>query len=224
VLRAERINYADTSFPFVRRERRWPVYEDGLKRVLDIGLASLGLVATFPIWLGILIAIRLDSPGPSIFVQQRVGRHGRTFRFFKFRSMYADAEQRLAEVRAQNEVDGPVFKIRKDPRVTRVGAFLRRSSLDELPQLINILRGDMSLVGPRPPLPAEVAQYRPSDSVRLSVKPGLTCLWQISGRSNVSFDQWMELDREYVRNLSLWMDLIILVRTFKAVLSMRGAY
>jgi lipopolysaccharide/colanic/teichoic acid biosynthesis glycosyltransferase len=138
--------------------------------------------------------------------------------------MYVDAEGRLDELLACNEIDGPVFKIRNDPRVTRVGGFLRRTSLDELPQLINVLKGDMSMVGPRPPLPREVDEYRPSDIFRLSVKPGLTCLWQISGRSNVSFDQWMEYDREYVRDMSLWLDLGILLRTVGAVLTMRGAY
>lgn len=182
------------------------------------------MIAIFPIWLAIVIAIRLDSPGPAIFVQKRVGQHGRPFRFYKFRSMYLDAEQRLADVLTQNEIDGPVFKIRKDPRVTGVGSFLRRTSLDELPQLINVLRGEMSMVGPRPPLPREVEQYRPADLVRLQVKPGLTCLWQIKGRSNVGFDRWMELDREYVRSMSFGLDLRILVRTVAAVLTMRGAY
>ena len=204
--------------------RRWLGYEEALKRLVDILLATLGLVATLPLWLGIVLAIRLDSPGPAIFVQERVGRHGRHFRFYKFRSMYADAEQRLAEVQAHNEIDGPVFKMRKDPRVSKVGALLRRTSLDELPQLINVLKGEMSLVGPRPPLPREVEQYRPGDTVRLSVKPGLTCLWQVSGRSNVGFDQWMEYDREYVRNMSLWLDLQILLRTVWVVISCRGAY
>jgi len=138
--------------------------------------------------------------------------------------MYADAEHRMEELRASNEVSGPVFKMRSDPRVTRVGLLLRRTSLDELPQLFNVLRGEMSLVGPRPPLPKEVAQYTPTDMVRLSVKPGLTCLWQISGRSTVGFADWMELDREYVRNMSLWLDLSILFRTVGAVLNMRGAF
>jgi exopolysaccharide biosynthesis polyprenyl glycosylphosphotransferase len=202
----------------------WFVYEDSLKRLLDVALAMFGLVATLPIWLGIFLAIKLDSPGPAIFMQQRVGLHGRRFRFYKFRSMYVDAEQRLAEVQAHNEIDGPVFKMRNDPRVSRVGAFLRRTSLDELPQLLNVLMGDMSLVGPRPPLPREVEKYRPSDLVRLTVKPGLTCLWQVSGRSTVGFDQWMEYDREYVRNMSLWLDVQILLRTVWVVISCRGAY
>ena len=199
-------------------------YERTLKRILDLVLATVGLIGSLPIWLAIVIAIRVDSPGPAIFVQERVGLHGRRFRFYKFRSMYLDAEARLAEVQAHNEMDGPVFKIRKDPRVSKVGAFLRRTSLDELPQLFNVIKGDMSLVGPRPPLPREVEQYRPGDIVRLSVKPGLTCLWQIRGRSNVGFDQWMEYDREYVRNISLWLDVRILIRTVRVVLSGTGAY
>jgi exopolysaccharide biosynthesis polyprenyl glycosylphosphotransferase len=208
----------------VRARPSWFRYETAVKRALDLVMATLGLIATAPIWLAIVIAIKLDSPGPAIFVQDRVGHHGRRFRFYKFRSMHVDAERRLAELRAQNEVDGPVFKMRKDPRISKVGAFLRRTSLDELPQLLNVLKGDMSMVGPRPPLPREVEKYRPSDIVRLSVKPGLTCLWQIRGRSTVGFDTWMEYDREYVSNLSLALDLSILVRTVWAVLSCRGAY
>lgn len=201
----------------------WFRYETA-KRALDLVMATLGLISTAPIWLAIVIAIKLDSPGPAIFVQERVGLNGRRFRFYKFRSMHVDAERRLAELRAQNEVDGPVFKMRKDPRISKVGAFLRRTSLDELPQLLNVLKGDMSMVGPRPPLPREVEKYRPSDIVRLSVKPGLTCLWQIRGRSTLGFETWMEYDREYISNLSLRLDLSILVRTVWAVLSCRGAY
>jgi len=208
----------------ILRSHQWFRYQHGLKRLLDLVIATLGLIGSLPLWLGIAIAIKLDSPGPLIHVQERVGLNGRRFRFFKFRSMYVDAEARLNSLLEHNEATGPVFKMRNDPRITRVGAILRRSSLDELPQLINILLGEMSLVGPRPPLPREVEQYRLSDYVRLAVKPGLTCLWQVSGRSNCSFDQWMELDREYVRNLSLKLDLTILARTVGAVLSGRGAY
>lgn len=224
VLRANPITHADQSIDVAWRRRSWLVYETSLKRLLDLVLATLGLAASVPIWLAIAIAIKVDSPGRVIFVQERVGLHGRRFRFYKFRSMHVDAEQRLAEVQSKNEVLGPVFKMRRDPRVTKVGAFLRRTSLDELPQLVNVLKGDMSLVGPRPPLPREVEHYRPNDMVRLSVRPGLTCLWQIRGRSNVSFEQWMEYDREYVRRMSLWVDVTILMRTVVAVLSMRGAY
>jgi exopolysaccharide biosynthesis polyprenyl glycosylphosphotransferase len=218
------VSFADARFRVAWTMRGRHFYEGVVKRALDLMLSSLGLLAVLPIWLLVVAAIRVESPGPAIFVQERVGLRGRRFRFYKFRSMYVDAEKRLADVMTQNEVDGPVFKIRNDPRVTRVGAFLRRTSLDELPQLVNVLMGEMSLVGPRPPLPREVEQYRPSDAVRLNVKPGLTCLWQISGRSNVSFDDWMELDREYIRNLSLWLDVSILLRTVGAVLTMRGAY
>jgi lipopolysaccharide/colanic/teichoic acid biosynthesis glycosyltransferase len=207
-----------------RRPYRLLRYRYGPKRLLDILIATAGLVGSLPLWVAIAIAIRLDTRGPIFHVQERVGLNGRRFRFYKFRSMHMDAEARLQSLVALNEATGPVFKMRNDPRVTRVGAVLRRTSLDELPQLINILSGEMSLVGPRPPLPREVEQYRLSDHVRLSVKPGLTCLWQISGRSNCNFDEWMELDQTYVRGLSLKLDLAILVRTVWAVLSCRGAY
>jgi exopolysaccharide biosynthesis polyprenyl glycosylphosphotransferase len=224
VQRAERINHVDATVGLHRSIRRPFRYETTLKRVLDVVLAGLGLLATLPLWLVIVVAIRLDSPGSAFFVQERVGIHGRRFRFYKFRSMYADAERRIAELQSSNEVSGPVFKMRSDPRVTRIGLLLRRTSLDELPQLLNVLKGEMSLVGPRPPLPKEVEQYRPNDAIRLSVKPGLTCLWQISGRSTVGFDEWMEFDREYIRRMSLQFDLTILLRTVWAVLSCRGAY
>lgn len=222
-LEVDRAGLSD-GFVHVGTAKRWFTYEPALKRLVDVLLAGLGLVATLPLWAVIAVAIKLDSHGPIIFVQQRVGQHGRRFRFFKFRSMYVDAEQRLTEIRAHNEVDGPVFKMRKDPRVSRVGAILRRTSLDELPQLINVLKGEMSMVGPRPPLPSEVEQYRPTDRIRLTVKPGLTCLWQVRGRSTLGFETWMEFDREYVRSMSLWLDIRILVRTVAAVLSTRGAY
>jgi len=221
---AERISYGESVYPAAQISQRWLRYETGVKRLLDIVLATFGLVASLPITIAVAVAIKLDSPGPVIFMQDRVGRNGQRFHFYKFRSMYVDAERRLSDLKHQNEVDGPVFKIRKDPRITRVGAFMRRTSLDELPQLINVLKGEMSVVGPRPPLPKEVDQYRPADMVRLSVKPGLTCLWQIRGRSTLGFDTWMEYDREYISNLSLWLDVSILVRTVWAVLSCRGAY
>jgi exopolysaccharide biosynthesis polyprenyl glycosylphosphotransferase len=224
VLRSEVISYSDTGFELAGPSRRWLVYDSGLKRALDVALACIGLVLTLPIWLAVVVAIKLDSPGPAIFVQERVGRQGRPFRFYKFRSMQVNAEQRLAEVRHRNDVGGPVFKMRRDPRVSRVGAILRKTSLDELPQLINVVKGEMSLVGPRPPVQREVDHYRPEDMIRLSVRPGLTCLWQVRGRSNVGFDTWMEYDREYIRDLSLWLDLKILVQTVSAVISCRGAY
>lgn len=225
MLRSEPLNpSSDAGLELTRPVWRWLAYEITLKRLLDVVLATLGLLATLPIWLVVVAAIKLDSPGPALFVQERVGLRGHRFRFYKFRSMFIDADERLAELRHRNEVDGPVFKMKRDPRVSRVGMILRRTSLDELPQLINVLKGQMSMVGPRPPLPHEVEQYRPEDMIRLTVKPGLTCLWQIRGRSTVGFEKWMEYDREYVRGLSFWLDLQILVRTVGAVLSCRGAY
>ncbi len=205
-------------------QRPWYSYTSTLKRLLDITLAVIVLLATLPIWLVIAIAIKIDSPGRAIFVQERVGLRGRGFRFYKFRSMTDGADHMKAAMRHLSEVDGPVFKVRSDPRVTRIGRLLRRTSLDELPQIINIVKGEMSLVGPRPALPEEVAQYRPNDMVRLAVKPGLTCWWQVRGRSTLDFDTWMACDREYVYGLSFLTDVRILVRTVKAVLSCRGAY
>lgn len=219
------LDQSDTSEVTVVLPRRpWYSYNSTLKRVLDLSLACLALIATLPIWLAVIVAIKVDSPGPAIFVQERVGLRGRRFRFFKFRSMANGAHRMQGDLRHLSEVDGPVFKLRTDPRVTRVGRFLRRTSLDELPQLINVLRGEMSLVGPRPPIPEEVAQYRPSDMVRLAVKPGLTCWWQVRGRSAIDFDTWMAFDREYVYGLSIWVDLQILVRTVQAVITCRGAF
>jgi exopolysaccharide biosynthesis polyprenyl glycosylphosphotransferase len=194
------------------------------KRVLDVVLAVLVIAATWPLWLLIAIAIKGESTGPVFFVQDRVGQRGRHFRFYKFRSMHEDAEERRLQLLSLNEAGGPVFKIRSDPRVTRVGRLLRRTSLDELPQLVNVLRGEMSIVGPRPPRPEEVASYRPSDMARLTVKPGLTCWWQIRGRSNVDFETWMQYDHEYISNVSFLTDVRILMGTVGAVISGRGAY
>jgi lipopolysaccharide/colanic/teichoic acid biosynthesis glycosyltransferase len=202
----------------------WASYRHAAKPLLDAVLACLILVATLPLWILISVAIKLDSPGPIIHVQRRLGLNGRPFRFYKFRSMRLDAENRRLELQGLNEVEGPVFKIRNDPRVTRVGRILRRTSLDELPQLVNVILGTMSLVGPRPPLPAEAEKYDPDDWVRLMVKPGLTCLWQIRGRSTCTFTQWMAYDREYVERLSPWLDVTILFQTVWAVLTCRGAY
>jgi exopolysaccharide biosynthesis polyprenyl glycosylphosphotransferase len=193
------------------------------KRLFDVCVSGLTLLLTAPVLLAVALAIKLDSPGPVFFRQRRVGRSGRTFQMFKFRSMYRDAEARLEALKAQNEMSGPVFKMRDDPRVTAVGRFLRRTSLDEFPQFWNVLVGDMSIVGPRPPIPAEVRQYKPWMRRRLSVKPGITCIWQISGRNNIDFDRWMELDLEYIDTWSLKNDLLIFLRTIPAVLGSRGA-
>ncbi len=195
-----------------------------LKRMLDF-LLSLALVFILsPLLLFTCLLIKLTSPGPIIFAQERIGLNKRRFRVFKFRTMYPDAEKRMAEVEHLNEVSGPVFKIKNDPRITPIGRFLRKTSIDELPQLFNVLRGDMSLVGPRP-LPVRDYSGFSQDwhRRRLSVRPGITCLWQISGRSNISFDQWMELDMRYIDNWSLWLDLKILVGTIPAVLKGSGA-
>ena len=225
MLRVQEINHVDQSvYAPVQNMRRAPLYQAFIKRAFDLAFATVALTCSMPIWLAAVIAIKLDSDGPAIFVQERVGIHGRRFRFYKFRSMHRDAERRLHEVQAANEIDGPVFKMRRDPRVTRVGAFLRRTSLDELPQLINVIKGDMSMVGPRPPLPREVEKYRPADMIRLSVRPGLTCLWQVRGRSTIGFETWMEYDREYVARLSPLLDLSIMLQTVWAVLSCRGAF
>jgi exopolysaccharide biosynthesis polyprenyl glycosylphosphotransferase len=191
--------------------------------VADIVLASALLVLLSPVMLIVALAVKLSSPGPVLFRQIRCGLNGRPFVFLKFRSMYVDAEHLKAGLQAQNEMDGPAFKMRRDPRVTPVGRFLRRTSLDELPQLWNILKGEMSFVGPRPAVEEEVEQYEPWQRRRLSMKPGLTCLWQISGRNELTFDEWMRLDLEYIDNWSLWLDLQIALKTIPAVLFGRGA-
>ena len=195
-----------------------------VKRTMDVVGSGLGLVLASPLMLGAAIAVKVTSPGPVIFKQKRTGKNGREFYMYKFRSMYQDAEARLAELQALNEVDGPVFKMTNDPRITPVGKFLRKTSIDELPQLVNILRGDMSIVGPRPPLPKEVAQYSDWDWGRLAVRPGLTCYWQVSGRSNLSFDEWMRLDLKYIEEQGLITDLRIILRTVVVVLKGDGAY
>jgi len=182
------------------------------------------LAVASPLLLAIALAIRLDSPGGALFVQDRVGMGGRRFRFFKFRTMVPDAEKKQAAIEHLNESTGPVFKIQKDPRVTRVGDFLRKTSLDELPQLLNVLRGDMSLVGPRPlPVRDVLRMDTRSHKRRFSVKPGITCLWQIDGRVP-DFEKWIATDIFYIDNWSLGLDLKILLRTIPAVLSGRGAY
>ncbi|GAA4593436.1 exopolysaccharide biosynthesis polyprenyl glycosylphosphotransferase [Actinoplanes octamycinicus] len=195
-----------------------------VKDVVDRVGALLLLILFAPLLLGVALWVRLTSRGPVLFRQVRVGRDGQMFRIFKFRSMYLDAEARLAELRHLNEHDGVLFKIRDDPRVTPVGRWLRRFSLDELPQLLNVLSGQMSLVGPRPPLPTEVAAYADDVRRRLAVKPGMTGLWQVSGRSDLSWEEAVRLDLRYVENWSLSLDLVILLRTMTAVVRSSGAY
>jgi lipopolysaccharide/colanic/teichoic acid biosynthesis glycosyltransferase len=194
------------------------------KRTCDIAGSALALLALLRVFALTALAIKLDSPGPVVFKQTRAGRAGRPFDFYKFRSMYVDAEARRAELAAHNEQDGPIFKIQRDPRITRVGRLLRRWSIDELPQLWNILKGDISLVGPRSPTLDEVAQYERWQRRRLSITGGVTCIWQVSGRSQIGFRDWMRMDMRYVRCRGLWVDVCLLARTLPAVLSCRGAY
>ncbi len=194
------------------------------KRLLDVGASLFGLLLLLPLFPFIVLLIRLESPGPIFFRQKRVGREGRLFHCYKFRSMAVDAEQQKDRLAHLNEATGAAFKIKEDPRITGVGRFLRRSSLDEFPQLVNVLRGEMSIVGPRPQIPSEVAEYSPTHACRLLVTPGLTCLWQISGRSHLEFEEWMQLDLAYVTAQSLTLDVSILLRTLPAVIERKGAY
>lgn len=195
-----------------------------ITRFVDVGVSAIVLALGSPLWLCIALAIRFSSEGPVIFKQTRIGLKGQPFQLQKFRSMYKDADQRQAVLLAQNEAKGPLFKMKEDPRITPVGKFLRRTSLDEIPQLVNVLKGEMSLVGPRPPLPREVAQYEEWQKGRLAIKPGLTGLWQVRGRSDISFDEGVLLDLYYIENWSLRLYLHTLMRTVPAVLFSKGAY
>jgi len=200
-----------------------PVYRV-VKRLFDVLFALTGLLLLAPLLPMVVLLIKLDSPGTILFAQRRVGQGGRLFTCYKFRSMVRGAEAMKADLAELNEATGPAFKIREDPRITKVGAFLRRSSLDEIPQLFNVLRGQMSVVGPRPQIPAEVELYEPWQRRRLEVKPGITCLWQIAGRSHIGFDEWMRLDLEYVRRRGLRLDVWIVLHTLPAVIARKGAY
>ena len=201
-----------------------PAWYHPAKRALDVTIAVAGLVITSPVVLAAMLGIVLVAREKPFYRQERVGENGRRFRMFKLRTMVGDADKRLDEVRHLNEVDGPVFKIRCDPRLHRLGAVLRRTSIDELPNLINVLLGDMAIVGPRPPLPVEVDHYDRSAMRRLVVKPGVTCLWQISGRSHLSFEQWMALDNAYIDTWSPLGDIGIILRTIPAVVRGVGAH
>lgn len=195
------------------------------KRSIDCLASGLGILVLSPFFALLAIAIKLESPGPVLFSQTRLGLGGAPFKCWKFRSMFVDAEQRKQELLAQNEMDGgTTFKMKRDPRITRVGRFIRKASIDELPQLWNVFIGDMSLVGPRPPVPQEVANYSAYDRQRLMVKPGITCIWQVSGRSDIPFEEQVSLDIKYIAGRSLRMDVALLLRTIPAVLFARGAY
>ena len=194
------------------------------KRLFDITLTTLAIPVLFPLFMLIAIIIKLDSPGPVFFIQKRVGLRKHVFPMFKFRSMCQNAEEKLKKIEHFNEAEGPIFKMTNDPRVTKVGKILRKTSLDEFPQLINVLRGEMSLVGPRPMSIRDVDLFeRGIQRKRFSVQPGITCLWQISGRSNLPFEKWLELDLQYIDNWSFWYDVKILFKTIPAVLNSKGA-
>jgi lipopolysaccharide/colanic/teichoic acid biosynthesis glycosyltransferase len=199
-------------------------WQRAVKRLGDVLVGGLLLVGLSPVLLTAALLVVLSSRGPVFFAQERAGLQGRRFRFLKFRTMVCDAEARRCELEAHNEVDGPVFKIRRDPRITRVGRVLRKLSVDEVPQLLHVLSGKMSLIGPRPLPVGEAAGLSPWEAQRLLVKPGLTCIWQVSGRSDLDFRTWARMDIDYIRDWSLWLDLKLLLRTVPAVLSGRGAY
>lgn len=198
-------------------------WQSALKRAFDIVVSSVLLALLSPLLIVTALAIKLTSRGPVLFRQVRVGLHGRHFHMLKFRSMVDNAEALRAGLEAQNELSGPVFKIQRDPRITAVGRVIRKLSIDELPQFLNVLRGEMAIVGPRPPIPGEVAKYEPWQRRRLSVRPGITCLWQVSGRNRISFEQWMYLDMQYIDHWSLLLDLKLILKTIPAVWSGRGA-
>ena len=190
-----------------------------LKRFMDILGATMGLILTSPIMLIVALLIKLEDPqGPIMFTQERNGQYPKTFKMYKFRSMYVDAEERLQELMHLNEQSGPAFKMKNDPRITKIGKFIRKTSLDELPQLINVLKGEMSIVGPRPAIPREVKLYNDYQMQRLLVKPGITCIWQVSGRNHIGFDDWVELDIKYIKTRNLWLDIKLILMTIPALL------
>lgn len=194
------------------------------KRIIDIIGSLAGLIFLSPLFLIVAILIKLEDPkGKVFFSQERNGKYPATFKMYKFRSMVHNAEELLEKLKDQNEQTGPVFKMKEDPRITRVGKFIRKTSIDELPQLFNVLMGDMSLVGPRPPIPREVEQYTAYQMQRLGVKPGLTCLWQVGGRNSVDFDGWVELDIEYIQKRSLWLDIKLIIKTVFVLFGDRNA-
>ncbi len=198
-------------------QKNYSFVSDAIKRFLDLIMATAGLIALTPILLVISALIKATSRGPVFFVQNRVGLGGQVFKMYKFRTMVVNAEALKHGLMAQNEMSGPVFKIQRDPRVTAIGRFLRKTSLDELPQLFNVVLNDMSLVGPRPPLMDEVVKYRRWQTKRLAVKPGITCIWQVSGRNKISFDDWVRMDLRYIEKRSIILDLLLLVKTLKVV-------
>lgn len=188
-----------------------------IKRLIDIVGSLVGLVLISPLLLILCVAIKLDSKGPIIFAQKRIGKNGVPFYMYKFRSMIVDAEERLGALKEKNEMSGPMFKIKDDPRITKVGRFIRKTSMDELPQLLNILKGEMTFVGPRPNLPKEVEKFDDWMKIKLIAKPGLTCYWQVMGRNDVDFEDWMKLDLKYVQDRNTWLDIKLIFKTFKVL-------
>ena len=184
------------------------------KRITDVLFSGIGLIILSPVLVIVAIAIKLDSKGPIFFKQDRVGKDEELFSMYKFRSMVVNAEELKKELENQNEMSGPMFKMKKDPRITRVGRFIRKTSIDELPQLVNVIKGDMSLVGPRPSLPKEVEQFEPWMKERLTVQPGITCFWQVMGRNSIPFEEWMKLDLKYVRERNYFLDIKLIFKTF----------
>lgn len=195
-----------------------------IKRIIDICGSLVGMILLSPVFLIVSILIKLEDPkGSIIFKQERNGKNGKVFHMYKFRSMVHNAEELLENLKSQNEMSGPVFKIKDDPRITKVGKIIRKTSIDELPQLFNVLKGDMSFVGPRPPIPREVAQYNEYQAQRLAVKPGITCIWQVSGRNNIDFDEWVELDLKYIRERSTYLDIKLILMTIPALIGDKNA-
>ena len=220
---------ASTALAFEHASNLAASADNAIKRMCDIFTALFGIILLTPLWIIVAAMVRLSDGGPALFAQERVGLNGKTFTMFKFRTMRVDAEELKASLMEANEADSSagnsiMFKMANDPRITRIGAFLRKTSIDELPQLFNVLRGDMSLVGPRPPLPSEVAQYEPRVMGKFAVRPGITGLWQISGRSNLSWDETVHLDLSYAQHRSLTLDAWIMLQTVPALLRHEGAY
>lgn len=193
------------------------------KRLFDIVCSLFAIIVLSPVFIIVSVLIKLDSRGPVFFIQDRCGKNGKIFKMLKFRSMVNNAEDLLDDLKDKNEQTGPVFKIKDDPRITRVGRFIRKTSIDELPQLFNILKGDMSIVGPRPPIVREVKEYNSYQRLRLTVKPGLTCYWQTMGRNTLGFDEWVELDIKYIQERNFWLDLKLIFKTFKVFLGDENA-
>ncbi len=204
-------------------QRKSSVYKF-LKRLFDILLSGIALICLSPIFLVTAAAIKLEDGGPAFFTQPRAGKDMKPFKMYKFRSMYVNADEKLAELLKDNEQTGHAFKIKNDPRITKVGKFIRKVSIDELPQLINIIKGDMSIVGPRPILLWQMEECNEYERQRLIVQPGLTCYWQIGGRANIKWEEWVELDLDYIQDMSLWTDLKMIVKTIPAVFDSEGAY